>query len=655
MPSGIRAPNESDDAMRRSERLTVERLEDRCLLSSAALAWPDATHLTVSFVPDGTAVDGYQSSLFAPLRKIETQAWEGAILQAVQTWAVNANINVGLVADSGAPLGGPGAIEGDARFGDIRIAAHPMASDVLSLGSHFDLLAGTRSGDIVFNSDAQLEIGKKHGFDLFTVTLHEAGNVFGLQEVADPRSVMYFGYQGKVLNLSPTDIQQLQSLYGVRQPDQWEGATGNDTFATATPINRYSIAADITAQNDVDYYKFTVPPDASGTLTVHIQTSGISLLVPKLTVFNAQHQSVSTHAGQNVLNPDISVTLQNVTPGTTYYFKVDGATNDVFGIGSYRLKINDGSASAASQINYLDAFYSGAAARGIVADAHSNDSIATATPLAYQADPRFDYTINAAISDATDVDFYRVTAPTPADGSSPILIASVSALDSTVLYSQLRVYDQNGNPVNAQVVGNSPGSFLVQLVNATPGANYYLEVRAANAGTHNIGTYVLGVNFSPSPLEMQTVTGHTLGGAAAGVQQDVVQLQVAQTQTTHLVLSASAPGATAATALRMRLYDQNGNVVFTLDVLNGQTVSADVFLKKGIYTVSFVAATKDASPLSAVTYSVLARKITEPLDPVPIDPLNPSPPPPNPIGVLPGPFPPPPPDPGNNPWGPLLG
>jgi len=91
-------------------------------------------------------------------------------------------------------------------------------------------------------------------------------------------------------------------------------------------------------------------------------------------------------------------------------------------------------------------------------------------------------------------------------------------------------------------------------------------------------------------------------------------------------------------------------IAMTLDVLNGQTVSADVFLKKGIYTVSFMAATKDGSPLAAVTYSLLARKITEPLDPVPINPLDPPSPPPNPIGVLPGPFPPPPPNPGNNPW-----
>src|SRR5207249_653277 len=155
-------------------------------------------------------------------------------------------INVGLVADGGAPVGGPGAIQGDLRFGDIRIAAHPMAPDVLSLGTHFDPLAGTRSGDIVFNSDAQLEIGKKHGFDLFTVTLHEAGNVFGLQEVTDPRSVMYVGYQGKVLNLSTSDIEQLQAMYGVRQPDQYEGATGNDTFTTATSINLLNVAADIT-------------------------------------------------------------------------------------------------------------------------------------------------------------------------------------------------------------------------------------------------------------------------------------------------------------------------------------------------------------------------------------------------------------------------
>jgi len=79
------------------------------------------------------------------------------------------------------------------------------------------------------------------------VVLHEAGHSFGFaDQTSDPTSVMYAQYTGVRTGLSPTDVSLVQSLYGARRPDSFEGPLGNDTFATAATVNLPYIGADIT-------------------------------------------------------------------------------------------------------------------------------------------------------------------------------------------------------------------------------------------------------------------------------------------------------------------------------------------------------------------------------------------------------------------------
>ena len=109
---------------KRRHRLHIESLEDRRVPATWGIPWADPQHLTASFVPDGTAVPGQTSHLFQTLdSQLGAGKWESTILKALQTWAVNSNINVGLVADGGQAVGIAGPAEGDARFGDIRISA----------------------------------------------------------------------------------------------------------------------------------------------------------------------------------------------------------------------------------------------------------------------------------------------------------------------------------------------------------------------------------------------------------------------------------------------------------------------------------------------------------------------------------------------------
>src|SRR5436190_8434657 len=210
--------------MKRYRRLTLERLEDRELLATWGMAWPNPQHVTVSFVPDGTAIGSAQSNLFQTLNsQASTSVWETTILQAIKTWAAATNISVSLTNDGGQPIGTSGMIQGDSRFGDIRISAEPLGSDVVAITAPFDLLGGARSGDIILNSS---DFGSASAglYDLFTVVLHEAGHSFGLaDQLTDPSSVMYAQYSGVRTGLSVADIAQIQLLYGgPRTPDIWE-------------------------------------------------------------------------------------------------------------------------------------------------------------------------------------------------------------------------------------------------------------------------------------------------------------------------------------------------------------------------------------------------------------------------------------------------
>src|SRR5207244_12784610 len=90
------------EAMPRSRRFLVERLEDRCTPSTSGITWPDGRHLTLSFVPDGTQVAGTPSSLFRTLNAVaSTSVWEREIVRAFQPWAADSNVTIGVVHEGG--------------------------------------------------------------------------------------------------------------------------------------------------------------------------------------------------------------------------------------------------------------------------------------------------------------------------------------------------------------------------------------------------------------------------------------------------------------------------------------------------------------------------------------------------------------------------
>ena len=170
-------------------------------------AWPDARNLSVSFPTDGVQVGSYANDINQTLDQIATrQQWQELSLRAFQTWAIHADINVGLRNDFDNNFGVPGLTVGDPRFGEFRIGAFPQTG-VLANSVPFQAVAGTYSGDLLLNSNEQftfhdwddnlgpdpatIEPGER---DLFSLFLHEIGNTLGIDDNMMDWTVMFRQY-----------------------------------------------------------------------------------------------------------------------------------------------------------------------------------------------------------------------------------------------------------------------------------------------------------------------------------------------------------------------------------------------------------------------------------------------------------------------------
>jgi hypothetical protein len=601
---------------KQKSHLNLESLEDR--LTPSGMPWP-SQNLTLSFVPDGTKnLSGQPSNLFNAMANVAaTRVWEMEVLRAAQTWAAAANVNIGLVNDGGQALGATGLIQGDSRFGDIRVSAEPMgAAAQLSIGSGYNPISGTHSGDIEFNSSVAWNIGS--GNDLYTAALHEIGNALGMTENDDPTSAMCRTYQGPRTGLSAGDVTAFQSLYGARSPDAYEGPSGNNSLAAAAVIKLPEIAGDITTAGDADYYRYTIPSYADKTVTLTVQNGGISLLAPRLSVYNASGALIATSAAGSALNANTSITLGSVKRGTVILIKVDSASAGAFGTGAYRLKVDSGAVSQ-RQIAAIDATLSGSIS--YINFGHSSSTISTAVALdqtVYQIDPRFDYAVNAKLSGADDTDFFSIVTPAAAPQA---LIFTATPGRGSQLRPELTVYDANGNVVDAQILSNEQGGYVVQVLNPVAGAKYYVSAspNAFAASINDAGTYMLGINYSNTPIVLQDLVEDTLSSTDT---IDVVQMWSTEVQLYHFVLSADTGSEDSSVSVVMQLLDANGNLVLSLTCQDGNTVSADVQLTQGWYTLRFIGTSSTGAPIPTTSYSLLGMNLSDPLDPIPVPPTG---------------------------------
>jgi hypothetical protein len=307
--------------------------------------WADV-NVSASFMPDGTITDsGLPSNLFATLNAIApTATWQREFARALQTWASVSPLNFRFVPDNGAAAGSSGSTQGDSRFGDIRLGGY--VSELWSGYAYFPA-GGTLGGDVFVNTGVSWQIGATP--DLYSILLHETGHALGLEHTSVYPAVMRPSISTVYTGLFADDIAGIQAIYGARQPDAYDAGSGNDSFASATALalngsGAVAVNADLTTLADVDYFRVTAPASFDGTLTVSVDARNLSLLSPRISVYDAAQNLLAT-VSASTYGTVATVTLTGLVGGQTYYLVADGATTDVFGMGAYQLTAQFGGVS----------------------------------------------------------------------------------------------------------------------------------------------------------------------------------------------------------------------------------------------------------------------------------------------------------------------
>jgi hypothetical protein len=468
--------------MRASPKLRVERMEDRLTPAQFGLPWLDP-NVTVSFAPDGTNTQGVSSALFAKLCAdgLSPAQWQAEIKWAFQTWAVASNLNFGFVGDSGDEIGTTGRVQGDTRFGDIRIAARPLGDGVLAITTPPGYTSETLAGDIVLNSNYQFAINPAAGsgrYDLYTVFLQEVGHALGVGNSTDPSSVMYETYQSTRTGLYSSDLSCAKSLYGKRQSDAFEGTSGNGSLSAASILPTFTgtttlyARGDVTKSSDVDVYSFTTPSQLPNGTTVRLTTKGVSLLAAKIELVSSSGYVLAT-SGTPSSEGDLELSSTTLSPNTTYFIRVTAPSGTSYRVGAYDLRVifdpnaPDPGTKAAPTVD---------------TDAGTNNTVGTATVLSPQEGTtaqRF-YDTYARIDSWSDVDVYKITAPKLAADSTTtlhILLASYTAGKNYGDYApKVTVYDRSGNVVATDELTYYSYRRTYQLRNVPSGETYYLAV-----------------------------------------------------------------------------------------------------------------------------------------------------------------------------------
>jgi Matrixin len=601
--------------------LRMESLEHRDTPSTVGTLWSDPSALTLSFAPDDTPIGADKSDLFNVMKKVgKTEVWQREVLRAFQTWAVQTNANIAVVADGRQPFGASGERQGDNRFGDIRIGATALSADSLANAVPNDPGVGTWSGDLLFNSLKRFAVNptaSSNGYDVFSVALHEAGHVFGLDHSSVSGSAMSEAYTGAKAGVSAGDVANLRAVYGVRPADRYEGAAGNGTIQTATALSSslYQVlTGDLTTVGDVDVFSFTVAAGSDGG-TLTLRTGGVSSVSASIAIYDASGRLVAQSGVTNPLRArDLTLDVPGSRSDARYYARVSSPNSDVFAIGRYLLSLNmvstdddDDDGKATPVLTTSDPTTS---SKPIV-DRGTNETLSTATlmsPWSHEKDDRF--RTDARLEKRTDVDTYRVIAPTVA--VSDALQVQIRNLRGDRIAPEVRVFDATGHPLMAQLLESNGSKTTFQILGITRGASYFVTIRSPN-GVDASGDYRLIADFT-EPVHRGLT--HLDGGAvSSALPESSGTLEVESTRLFQFALNVASDFLNTA-SVELQLFDENDRLL-TSWAVNPQTgqLNGSVVLSAGQYRVAVVLESKKGQVVPPVQYWLYAGVSSDPIGP----------------------------------------
>ncbi|RMF44828.1 MAG: hypothetical protein D6753_01585 [Planctomycetota bacterium] len=632
-------------------RLVHEPLETRRLLSADADVFFGFGGTSVSFPVDGTQIGFRQNELNQSFdARFPGVDWKAEILRALQTWAREADINVGVVDDDGSPAGVYGPVRGDERFGDIRIFGVGLDTATWAEAvSEQARTAGTWAGDIIFNTNAPWSSID----DLKTAALHEVGHIFGLEHSTDPNSPMHQHGPSANAQLTANDIALLQALHGPRRPDPTEGDHGNDTFGTAAEIEGsdddhsnlegfdgsqvWLQFASLFNQQDVDVFEIEINPTYSGPLAVEVATRGVSLARLEYEVLDRNGVVLGSQTVNDPSGGTGRVDIDIASGTERVFVRVRAGADEFWTAGDYAVRIGTPqrlTQEAPAIAEYTrrahrwyfdseqakDGFSYHLADLGLDGthddDGHSDDDGVNARALlpAVDTPQRRAYSTIGSLSDLADVDYLKFTTPASVSAGTQIVV-SVESLNLGGIIPEIVITDRDGIPVESRVVLQGYGTIQITMASFTPDTDYLIRLSAPAVATQfRTGDFSLLIDITATAPEVETFLTGMLKPDTPTVENT---LYVARTQIFAFSLTSSANSpADALTQVLMRLYDADGNTVKSINAPLGELRSVPgVLLEPGEYYLQVTVVT-EAATIPDIQFEVNGTRPSQPIGPL---------------------------------------
>ncbi|MCA9137784.1 MAG: matrixin family metalloprotease [Planctomycetales bacterium] len=619
----------------------LQTLEDRRLLTVFGTAWPDERNLRISFPSDGVQIGNHQNEVNQLLDLIATrQEWQELALRAYQTWAVHADINVGLRNDYNVDFGAPGLTVGDPRFGEFRIGAIPQQGLVAN-SVPFQAVAGTYSGDLVLNSNQNFTFHdwadnagpdpstiSPNDRDLFSLFLHETGNTLGLDDNLLNWSVMFRQYTVPKGVLAAEDIAAIQALYGQRS-DPYELVDNGQIQAASlipTPAgidpnhDVIRTRGSLRTGDDVDTYKI-VPAPNFDSVTVRVRTAGVSLLQSRLEILDSFGQVISQTSADSVFDNDNELTIVGLQNYSEIYLRIAATDpSDIYSVGDYWVEVDYRDPAERASDPTPGSYDSGPDtlfANYDLIDSESgvNDDIEDAADLTAtspSSGERFEFT--SSVSGASDVDYFRMTAPATVWGRLVVHVSGVGLVKPDV---RLSVVDSSGQSVGTAAKLRADGTFTVEVASPQASQDYFIKVSVDPNSTVGVGNYVAVAEFEAPAAQMNDLVNGDLTSAV----DTFVRWTAGKTKLFRFDLSATSNDARQ--AVRLTVYDAHTREIKAVVVAHAGVMRTGLaWLQQGEYILRFTAISNGAAPVTGCSFLLTTDGISDDQDEDPDDPSD---------------------------------